>query len=183
MQISFPTADASRSLSVPYGFGLPSTPPSGYPRNKSSVSWTFSTTFAAPPRDCRQISPGIWINVNQRIRNGANSTAVVPPIRAQSGHRCHMRMEWNRDSVLYGRPYTVVGLFLYALRKFRQLQRWISGISAPPFIRDRADTHFDLDATCSGTLTSSYLSASSTQSQRYQWPAERGPHVCIHHLH
>lgn len=146
-----------------------STPPSGYPRNKSSVSWTFSTTFAAPPRDCRQISPGIWINVNQRIRNGANSTAVGAtdsgPIPV-TGATC----AWNGTATLSCTvDHTQSWDFSYTrYGSFGNCSSGFPNIGTAIYTRSRR-THFDLDATCSGTLTSSYLSASSTQSQRYQW--------------
>ncbi len=150
-------------------FSTGSSPPFGYPLNKSAIYWSFSTGFSVPPRDCRQITPGTWINVNQRIRNGANSTVTgatdsgpIPVTGAKCAWNGITRLSCDVD-------YTESRSFTFTrFGSSANCSASSGSIGTGSYTRSRR-TYFQLDATCSGTPTTNYLAASSTQSQRFQW--------------
>lgn len=135
-------------------------PPFAVPEMETELTWSYTTAFATPTRDCKLVA-GSWINVNQRIRTGTS------PISAQWPAMC----TWKGPQSLDCRGSVAPAIRTDSFTRYSSLGNCnaASGsIGSANYTRTRSMS-FIIDADCSGTPTNTYFPADSTQTQRREW--------------
>lgn len=141
-----------------------STPPLGYPSYQTDLNWTISG-LSNPSKTCVQVQsgPNRWINTREGITSVVAASGASPLATTSC--------TWKGLGVL-SCTGTITSNPTLTFQHFSSLSRCNAGTpvsgSPPTYTRTRTIA-LSMEATCSGTLTNSYLAASDTQPQSWSW--------------